>query len=428
MQTSATAKTFKSYLFFWSGQLFSLLGSSIIQFSLIWWITDTTGSAIYLSIALFSATIPMVIIPLIFGVFIDRWNRKITIAVTDSLQALITFFLIILFLMNIANVWIVIVLIFLRGICQAIHFPTVNAIIPIMIPKKQLSRMNGINYLFTGLIRVIGPIVAAFLSLFLSIEKVLWIDIITFMMAIIPLIIVKFPSVSNHGDELERQSFAKEFKFALSILKTIPGFLILIVFISIINLLNTPFNTLMPLYVKDIHSGGVRDFAMVAAFFQAGIVCGAIIASSKKTWKNKELIILQSVLIGFGGYLIATLAPKSNFLMISLGALIHAAMIPIANTMFLTILQTKVPPEAQGRVFSIVVAIASAVTPIGMIISGVLAGIFGMILFFLISLALQVLCLIITWVFTDIKQIIDKKRKIRADENTNSEKNLSQIS
>ncbi len=408
--------------------LFSLLGSSIIQFTIIWWIVDTTGSAVYLSIAAFSATIPMVIIPLIAGVFIDRWNRKLTIALTDSLQALITFFLIIMFVMNIADVGIVILLNFLRGICQAIHYPTVNAIIPLMIPKKHLSRMNGITYLFTGLIQVVGPIVAAPLLLFLTIEEILWVDIITFIIAVIPLILVKIPSIPNNLDGLKRKSFFKEFKFSMSIMKTIPGFLILIVFISVINLLNMPFNILMPLFVKEIHSGGPFEFAIVMSSFQAGIVFGAIIASVKKTWGNKELIILQSVLIGFSGYLIATLAPKSNFLIISVGRLIHACMIPIANTMFLTILQTKVQPEAQGKVFSLAIVISSAVTPIGMIIAGPLAEIIGIVLFFIICLALQIICLIITWVFTDIRQIIAKQKKIRTEENTNTEENLSQIS
>jgi len=405
----ATSHTFQNYLFFWFGQLFSLLGSSIIQFVIIWWIADVTASPIYVSFAFFLGSIPMVIITPIVGVFIDRWNRKVIIAVTDSLQAFLTFLLILLFLNNFANIWLVMMINFFRSVCQAIHFPSVNAIIPLMVPRKNLSRMNAINYLFSGVMRVIGPVVSATLLMFLIIEQILWADVFTFFIAIIPLIFIKIPSISDNLDQIEKRSFTREFKSGFNILKSIRTLYILIIFISVINLLNMPFTTLMVLFVKENHSGTAQDFAIVSAFLQAGIVIGAIIASSKKNWKNKELIILRSVIIGIIGYSITTLAPEGNYLLIGIGMLIHASMIPIANTMFLTILQTNVPNETQGRVFSIVASIAAAVTPLGMIISGPLAEVYGIVLLFVITLYLQFVTLVVTWYFTDIKNIIRKQ-------------------
>jgi len=411
MELTASKHTFKSYLFFWGGQLFSLLGSSIIQFVIVWWIAEETVSPIYVSIAFFLGSLPMVIIPPIVGVYIDRWNRKVTIAIADSLQAFITFLIILMFLNNIANVWVVMTMNFFRGICQAIHFPTVNAIIPIMIPKKNLSRMNAFNYLFTGIIRVIGPVVAATLLAFFLIEQILWVDIFTFIIAILPLLLISIPSITFNSEKSKKSSYLKDFKYGIDILKSVKSFLILIVFISIINLLNMPFTTLMSLFVLIDHSGNATDFALVSAFLQAGIVIGAIIASTKKHWKHKELIILWSVFIGIGGYSITILAPTGNFLLMGIGALIHASMIPIANTMFLTILQTNVPPESQGRVFSIVVSIAAAVTPLGMIISGPLAALLGIRLLFIMVLCLQFACVMVTWFFTNLKDIIRQEAK-----------------
>ena len=412
MLTEPTEKSFKSYLFFWLGQLFSLLGSSIIGFVITWWIADTTGSAIYLSIAAFTSSLPMVILTPFMGVFIDRWNRKITIGLTDFLQAFTTFWIIIIFLLNIENIWILIMLNTVRAIFQAIHYPTVNAIIPIMIPKKYLSRMNGINYLFTGMIRTIGPVVAATLLLFLIIEQILWIDIATFIIAIIPLLLIAIPTIQKDSVEINREPFLKELKFGVNILKTVPGLLPLLILISIINLLNNPFNTLMPLFVKNNHSGGALEFAIVSAMFQLGVVIGALISSAKKEWKSKEMIILQTIIIGIIGYLITTFAPYRNFLLIGMGGLIHGAMMPIANTMFLTIIQTKVPAETQGRVFSIVVSIAFSIMPIGMILSGPLAELFGIYILFISSLILQAIILILTWIFSDIRHIKNEKIKL----------------
>ncbi|MHA1915697.1 MAG: MFS transporter [Promethearchaeota archaeon] len=411
METSATNYTFRNYLFFWGGQLVSLLGSSIIQFVIIWWIAEGTGSPIIVSVAFFLGSLPMVIVPLIIGVFIDRWNRKLTIAITDSLQAFFTFLLILFFITDAANIWLVMGINFLRGVCQSIHFPTVNAIIPLMIPKKHLSRMNGINYLFTGIIRVIGPIVAGFLLLIFDIQQILWVDVVTFFIAIIPLFLIKIPSIVGKSIQSDKKSYFKDFKSGLTILKTVKALMILIMFISVINLLNMPFTTQMSLYIIINHSGGEQNYAMVAAFLQGGIVIGAIIALSKKNWKHKELIILYSVVIGVAGYSLTALAPEGNFLMIGFGALIHASMIPIANTMFLTILQTSVPPETQGRVFSIVASIAAAVTPLGMLISGPLAVVFGIRLLFIISLCFQLVTLVLTWFLTSLKSILKDQKE-----------------
>ncbi|MFX1575013.1 MAG: MFS transporter [Promethearchaeota archaeon] len=417
MHSKPSDKTFKSYLFFWLGQLFSLLGSSIIGFAITWWIADTTGSAIYLSIAAFSSSLPMVILTPFMGVFIDRWNRKITIGLTDFLQAFTTFWIIIMFLLNIENIWLLIVLNMVRAIFQAIHYPTVNAIIPIMIPKKHLSRMNGINYFFTGMIRTIGPVIAATLLLFLVIEQILWIDIVTFIIAIIPLLLITIPPIQKNSVQANKEPFLKEMKFGIKILKAVPGLLTLLILISIINLLNNPFNTLMPLFIKINHSGGAFEFAIVSALIQVGVVIGALISSLKKEWKHKEMIILQSIIIGIIGYLITTIAPHGNFLLIGIGGLIHASMMPIANTMFLTIIQTRVPTETQGRVFSIVVSIAFSVMPIGMILSGPLAELFGIYILFISSLILQTIILILTWLFSDIRHIKNENVSIENKDN-----------
>ena len=409
MDANASEHTFKSYLFFWSGQLVSLLGSSIIRFVIVWWIAEETLNSITVSIAFFLGSLPMVIIPPIVGVFIDRWNRKTVIALVDSLQAFITFLMILFFFTGIANIWLIITMNLFRGIFQSIHYPTVNAIIPIMIPKKHLSRMNAINYLFTGLIQVIGPVIAATLLIFFKIEQILWADVFTYFIAIIPLLLIKIPSILSKSESTQKVSFFKEFKDGLNILKSVKSFLILIIFISVINLLCMPFTTQMPLFVLIDHKGGELDYALISAFLQIGIVIGALIASTKKHWKHKELIILYAVLFGIGGYSIITFAPTGYFLLMAIGSLIQASIIPIANTMFLTILQTKTPPETQGRVFSIVISIAAAITPLGMLISGPLAMLFGIRLLFIIVLYLQFVTVVITWYFTSLKIIIHEE-------------------
>jgi len=157
MENQAGEVTFRSYLFFWSGQLISLLGSSIAQFVIIWWITLETGSALYLSIASLLGLAPMVILTPFAGVLVDRWSRKALIGVVDFLQALATAALIFLFWLGSVSIWQVLALLTVRGIFQAFHSPAVSAIVPSMVPKAKLSRINGLNYLLAGVVTLMGP-------------------------------------------------------------------------------------------------------------------------------------------------------------------------------------------------------------------------------------------------------------------------------
>ena len=185
MEMQASPTTFRAYLFFWLGQLTSLLGSSIAQFVIIWWITLETGSALYLSIASFLGLAPMVILSPFAGVLVDRWSRRALIGVVDFLQALATVVLIFLFAVGIISIWHVLTLLTLRGIFQAFHYPATSAIIPLMVPKEKLSRMNGLNYLCNGAVTLMGPVVAALLLGFWLIHQILWVDVATFIICLL---------------------------------------------------------------------------------------------------------------------------------------------------------------------------------------------------------------------------------------------------
>jgi len=90
-QKKFSRNSFQAFLFFWSGQLFSILGSNIVSFVIIWTITELApNNNTVLSIAAFLAFIPFVVFVPIAGVIADKWNKKYLILISDSLQALLT--------------------------------------------------------------------------------------------------------------------------------------------------------------------------------------------------------------------------------------------------------------------------------------------------------------------------------------------------
>ena len=424
MESTASSQTFKTYLFFWSGQLFSLLGSTIVQFVIIWWITIETKNLTIISIASFFSFLPQFIFGPLAGVFADRWNRKILIGLSDFFQAITTFSLVLLFFFDIQEVWMIILINSFRGLFQGFHWPAVNAIIPLMIPKEHLSRMNAINYIFTGLVNTMGPVIAGSFLLILPIDQILWVDILTFLFAIIPLLLIRIPPlpkkehIKNESIKKEKSYFG-ELKNGLKAIKIVPSLLTLLFVATILNFLGTPYGTLMVYYVEVTHFGTVENTAIVLSSIQAGMFVGALIVVIKKVWKKKLLIIFLGIFVGEIGHLILSFAPPQNFILISIGGFIFAFIVPFVNTMFLTILQTVIPPDKQGRVMSNVITIVTLVSPLAMIISGPLAELMGITTLFMVSSFLNIIFIVIVWIFSNIRNT-DYDRVYELDENSNN--------
>jgi DHA3 family macrolide efflux protein-like MFS transporter len=393
----ANSTTFKRYILVWSGQLFSIMGSSIVNFAITWWVTVLTGSATLLSIAIFMYMLPMAFLTPIAGVLADRWSRKKIVMFADSFQALTTLWLIVLFSLGLAIPLVVMLITGLRGIFQAFHIPTVNAITPTMVPKDKLSRMNGFGYLFSSLINIVGPLLGAFLYGILPIAIILWIDIITWLIAMVPLVLTKIPRVKRSKIEEKKNSFFFEFKTGLKTIKLIPGLLTLLSLSMLLNFLLMPFNVLLPYYIGIIHEGSELNFALVMVFFQVGMVLGALLTSLKKEWKHKIFTYFGSLVLVTGILSVYTFAPKGFFLVMGIANFVIGFSLPIGNTIYMTIIQTTVPHDKMGRVTSIDHSISSLIAPFGALIAGPLADIIGARIVFLLCAIIGVVATSYTW-------------------------------
>ena len=405
MEIQPDNKTFRRYLFFWVGQIVSIFGSGIVFFVLVWWITDTTEDPIAISMATFTYFIPMIIFSPIAGIISDRYDRRKLILLVDSLQAFSTFILILFFIFNLLQFWILLVFVATRSICQAFHAPTANAIIPTMVPKDKLSRINGINFLFTSFVNVIGPVVGGFLLLFFTVQEALWIDVITFLIALIPLLLIKIPRVKQLPEKHERDSFYTSFKEGVNIIHGITGLLSMMIAFMILNFLQQPRGTLMAFFIKVDHGGTVLVFSLVSMAFNIGMFIGGITTSVKKNWKHKmRMIYFAYIIMSIGSILLAT-TPTGNILLLMIYSTIIGVTGPIINSLYFTIIHLKVPHDKVGRVISIDTTLSFVAMPLGTLLAGPLANAIGTPILFLISALLVFITITMFYIFSNVRSL-----------------------
>ncbi|MHA1975997.1 MAG: MFS transporter, partial [Candidatus Hodarchaeales archaeon] len=382
----------RNYIVFLTGQWVSILGSNIVRFGIIWYLTVKTGSPFILALAVFFSFAPFIIVTPISGVFVDRWDRKKIIIVVDFIQAILTVVLIAAFAgISLPNVNFTLIfsdddlikIIFgisiISGIFGAFHTAAVDTLLPIMVPQNQLSRVNGLNFLVNGGIQIIGPLIGAFALNFVLLQDLFWLDVITFILSIIPTLLISIPRVKRDNTPVrEKPSFRYEFNEGVSFIRTTNGLLALLAVFTGVNFFLSPIFSQIPVLVSEIHLGNEDHLAFVFAMQQVGMLLGSLIMSSWKGFENNARGVATGLFIGYIGMYVMVLAPLGNFYVLGGGLLITGFVLPLANVSSETIWAKIVPKEILGRVYSVRRTIAQISSPVGILLGGLLAELFGL--------------------------------------------------
>ncbi len=372
----------------WAGQAFSLLGSALVQFALVWWLTTATGSATVLAMATLMAVLPSVFLAPFAGALVDRWDRRLVMIVADGLIALATIGLAGLFLTGAERVWAVYAVMFFRSAGGGFHWAAMQASTSLMVPEKHLSRVAGFNQTLQGAVNIVGPPLGALLLELVPLQGVLAIDVVTAMLAIAPLLFIQVPqpeSGSNEGGSRPEVSVMQDVREGLGYVRRWPGLLAVLVMASVINLLLTPATSLMPILVTDHFGGEALELGWLESAWGGGVVVGGLILGAWGGFRRRILTSLMG-LTGVGlGFLLVGLVPPWAFLW-AVGAIFLAGMMnPITNGPVFSIIQASVDPSMQGRIFALIQSMAAAATPLGMIIAGPVADALGVRIWYVVG-------------------------------------------
>ena len=145
---------------FLSSQTISLFGSMLVQYAITWYITLQTHSGMMMTISIICAFLPTLLISPFAGVWADRYNRKMLIILSDSLIAVTTLVLAILFIMGFYSIWLLFLASAIRSLGAGVQTPAVGAFLPQLAPEKELTRINGINNSIQSMVTLVSPLVS----------------------------------------------------------------------------------------------------------------------------------------------------------------------------------------------------------------------------------------------------------------------------
>lgn len=356
---------FKGFTLLTIGQIVSLIGSAMTQFGLGIWIWKITGNAAPFSIITFAFFVPNMIFSTIAGALVDRLPRKISLILPDLSAGIVTIITLILFVSDKLTLPFLYIASLISGAFNAFQWPAYSVTISSMLSKEEYGRANGLFTLTSSAPALIAPLLAGFLYSVIGLKGIMLIDIITFIFAIVMVLLVEIPKLQieeKHESILEDAIFGFKYIFEKrSLLYLLMVFLLTNFFGGFWSTLSTPM-------ILGKFNGSSVILGIVETIFGIGGILGGIIMSIWGGTKKKIKTLLLGIFVIALSQIFIWLS--YSVITISVSGLLMGIANIFANASSQSIWQSIVPVNLQGRVFSARLFIAQFASLIPMLVSG----------------------------------------------------------
>lgn len=367
------------------GQAISLIGSSAVQFALIWWLAEKTASPMMMGISGIVAFLPMTLFSPLAGVFADKYNRKIICIVADmSLGILALIYAVLLYFIDLP-VWTVLVVLCLRGLGGTFHQPSMQSIIPQLVPAEYLMKANGWIQLMTSGSFILGPVIGAALYAAMPLWVVLLTDTAGAIFASVTLAVVFIPKLEAH--ELADESMFRQFKDGIKVYLEDQRLFYIMIAEALCMLFYAPLSTFYPLLTSDYFDLSALHGSIVEMAFAVGMMIIALLFGSVlKVERKIRMAYIGLIGVGFSTMLCGLLPPTfTGWMAFVVFAAFMGGSGNIHSIPLVSYMQETIPPEKMGRAFSVMTLISSLTMPLGLLFSSPFAEQLGVHSWFFIS-------------------------------------------
>lgn len=364
----------QTFLLIWVGQFVSRIGTGLTRFALIIWAYEQTGGATAVALLGFFAFLPALVVNPIAGVWVDRLDRRKVLVLADLGAGLMTVMLLALHQLDTMQLWHLYLMQFLAGTFEAFQQPAYSAATTLLLPKAQYGRAAGLRFVAEHGAMVISPFLAGILLIWIGLDGVMLVDILTFLFAVFTLFRARIPElpIANRA-QVGTSSFAREMRTGFTYLWQRPGLLGLTLIFTGMNFFAAlTYYSTFPALILARSGGSELILATVQGVAGVAGVLGSLWVSIWGGPRRKIHGILLAAAFSFlAGDLI--LAVGRTMPVWIVGAFMGMVVVPLIGGSNEAIWQAKVEPALQGRVFSTKNMLGQLLSPLGYLLGGILA-------------------------------------------------------
>lgn len=371
--TSKRPTGMAGFTIFWLGQIVSLLGSAMTWFALTIWAWEKTGKASALATISFFVFLPTVLLTPVAGAFVDRWNRKLVMMLSDAGTAVGTLAVLILYATKNLQIWHIYVIAVLAGAFTAFQYPAFTTAMTTMLPKEQYARANGMLGLSSALSGILAPVFAAALLGFIGLSGIMFVDLSAFLVAFGTVLLIHIPQPKQSAVGLQSKgTLWQEIRFGFRYIQEKQSLRSLTTLFMLASVFLAIGATLMAPLVLSLTQNSESALAMVQSTGAVGGVVGGVILS---LWGGTKRHIHSVLISGAGACLLGILwlGLSGAVLFWAIGSFFFAFFEPFVEGGNLAIWQSKVEADVQGRVFSARQLLVQLPYLFGILLSGYLA-------------------------------------------------------
>ncbi len=360
----------RNFMLVWAGQTISVMGDSLFQIALMWWVLEKTGSVALMATVAIIVALPTIILGPFAGTYVDRVDKRALLIFMDWGRGILLLFPAFLLYLQSLELWHVYILAILLASMTTFFNPALNSFIPLIVQKDSLTRANSLTQFSRNLSGVLGPALGGILMAFFGAGLVLFLDSLTFLFSALAIILVKV-SLIRKLEEAEAKHFFADLWDGLKYIRNESIIFGTMILFSLINFFIAPIGIFLPVMVKDVLKMGPEGFGFLTSSISVGMLLGTMFLGIKGEIKKKGLFIIKSIIVG--GLALAVFGISKSFLASILILALAGIFFSFVNVTALVVFQTKIPHAKQGRVFGTLSTVVWGLRPISLGLIGVLA-------------------------------------------------------
>ena len=367
-----SALAVRNYRLFWTGQLISLTGTWAQRTAQDWLVIQLTHSPFDLGLVTAFQFLPITLLTLVGGVFIDRWPKHRLLLLTQTALLLQAVVFTTLVATGMIQIWHVYILAAVQGLINAIDNPTRQAFVPELVGRRHLVNAIALNSMLFNGARIVGPAAAGLLIANLGIPWALALNAASFI-AVIGGLLLMDPRTFEIRPRAASGPVGRRLLEGLRYVRHTPSVLLIMMLMAAIGTFGYNFSVVLPLVAGFLLKTSAAGFGGLSAFLGLGSLVAAVATAYARQVTPRRLMMGAATF----SLLLGGVAASTNFVLTAslLVALGFAAI--IFSTTANTLLQLTVPDELRGRVMSLYILLFAGTTPIGGFLIGTLSSMLG---------------------------------------------------